>query len=92
MIAIHLDGERMEVTDKSTLGAIIPHHPPGCSVAIIRPSTQEQAKTGTLAISTTAGEIAIEISEGGEEFLKFPEIVQKLALHWEDRYATAFGP
>jgi putative methanogenesis marker protein 3 len=92
MIAIHLDGERMEVTDKSTLGAIIPHHPPECSVAIIRPSTQEQAKTGTLAISTTAGEIAIEISEGGEEFLKFTEIVQKLALHWEDRYATAFGP
>jgi putative methanogenesis marker protein 3 len=92
MITIHLDGERMEVTEKSTLGAIIPHHPPGCSVAIIRPSTQEQAKTGTLAISTTAGEIAIEISEGGEDFLKFPEIVQKLALHWEDRYATAFGP
>ena len=92
MITIHLDGERMEVTEKSTLGAIIPHHPPECSVAIIRPSTQEQAKTGTFAISTTAGEIAIEVSEGGEDFLKFPEIVQKLALHWGDRYATAFGP
>jgi putative methanogenesis marker protein 3 len=91
MITIHLDGERMEVTERSTLGAIIPHHPHGCSVAIIRPSTQEQAKTGTLAISTTAGEVAIEIL-GGDDFLKFPEIVQKLALHWGDRYATAFGP
>jgi putative methanogenesis marker protein 3 len=92
MIAIHLDGERMEVREGSTLGSVIPHHPHGCSVAIIRPSTQEQEKTGTLALSTTAGEVAIEIAGGNEVFLKSPEIVQKLTLHWSDRYASAFGP
>jgi putative methanogenesis marker protein 3 len=92
MITIHLDGERMEVREERTLGSIIPHHPPGCSVAIIRPQTQEQSQTGTLAISTTKGEIAIEIAGGIGEFLKSPEILQKLTLHWEDRYATAFGP
>ena len=92
MIAIHLDGEGVEVREGSTLGSIISHHPPGCSVAIIRPSTQEQAKTDSLAISTTAGEVTIEIVGGGDNFLKSPEIVQKLTLHWADRYATAFGP
>jgi len=92
MITIHLDGERMEVREGSTLGSIISLHPTGCSVAIIRPQTQEQSQTGTLAISTTAGEVAIEITKGYEDFLKSPEIVQKLTLHWSDRYATAFGP
>ena len=92
MITVHLDGERMGVSEGSTLGSIISHHPPGCSVAIIRPSTQEQAKTGNLAISTTAGEVTIEIAGGIDNFLKSPEIVQKLTLHWGDRYATAFGP
>ncbi len=92
MITIHLDGERMEISEGITLGTIIPHHPIGCSVAIIRPSTQEQATTGTLAISTTAGEVAIEIIGGNDDFLKSPEIVQNLILHWGDRYATAFGP
>jgi putative methanogenesis marker protein 3 len=92
MITIHLDGKRMEVGEGSTLGSIISLKTPGCSVAIIRPQTQEQSQTGTLAVSTTAGEIAIEITRGHEDFLKSPEIVQKLTLHWADRYATAFGP
>jgi putative methanogenesis marker protein 3 len=92
MITVHLDGERMEVGEGSTLGSIISHHPAGCSAAIIRPSTHEQAKTGNLAISTTAGEVTIEIDGGIDNFLKSSETVQKLTLHWSDRYATAFGP
>ena len=92
MITIHLDGERMEVREGSTFGSIISHHLPGSCVAIIRPQTQEQSQTGTLAISTTAGEVAIEITGGSDDFLKTPEIVQKLALHWGDRYTAAFGP
>ena len=92
MITIHLDGERMEVGERSTLGSIFSHHPPGCSVGIIRPATKEQAKTGNLTISTTAGEITIEITGWNDDFLKSSEIVQKLTLHWEDRYAAAFGP
>src|SRR5512137_845060 len=92
MITIHLDGERMEVGEQSTLGSLIPHHPSGSSVGIIRPATKEQAKTGNLAISTTAGEVTIEVTRQTDDFLKSSDIVQKLNLHWGDRYATAFGP
>jgi putative methanogenesis marker protein 3 len=92
MITVHLDGERLEINEGNTLGSVIPNHPPECSIAIIRPSTQEQAKTGNLAISTTAGEVIIEIARGNDDFLKSSDILQKLTLHWGDRYATAFGP
>src|SRR5512137_1375987 len=92
MITIHIDGERMEVGEQSTLGSLLPHYPSGSSVGIIRPATKEQAKTGNLAISTTAGEITIEITRQTDDFLQSSEIVQKLSLHWADRCATAFGP
>jgi len=62
MSTILLDGEKMDVSEGRTLGSVLPHHPPGCCVGIIRPSTQEQAKTGSLALSTTSGEISIEFS------------------------------
>ena len=92
MITIHLDGERVDITEGSTLGSVLLHHPAGLSVGIIRPSTQEQAKTGNLTLTTTAGEVVIEITGKIVDFLESPEIVQKLTLHWGDRYATAFGP
>jgi putative methanogenesis marker protein 3 len=92
MVTIHLDGERLVVAAGSTLGSIIQDHPPGCAVAIIRPATKEQAKTGSLAISTTAGQITVELTGEHAAFLESPEIVPQLALHWQDRYAAAFGP
>jgi putative methanogenesis marker protein 3 len=92
MITIHLDGERVDITEGSTLGSVLLHHPAGLSVGIIRPSTQEQAKTGNLTLTTTAGEVAIEIYGKNADFLESPDIVQKLTLHWGDRYAAAFGP
>jgi len=92
MITIHLDGERMEVGERSSLGSVLSHHPPGCSVGIIRPATKEQAKTANLVIRTTAGEVTIEITGRNDDLLKSPDIAEKLTLHWEDRYAAAFGP
>lgn len=92
MVTIHLDGERLVVAEGNTLGSILKDHPPGCSVAIIRPATQEQAKTGSLAISTTAGQITVELSGEHASFLESPAIVPQLVLHWQDRYAAAFGP
>jgi putative methanogenesis marker protein 3 len=92
MVTIHLDGERLVIAEGSTLGNILKNHPPGCAVAIIRPATQEQAKTGSLAISTTAGQITVELSGEHASFLESPEIVPQLVLHWQDRYAAAFGP
>jgi putative methanogenesis marker protein 3 len=92
MITIHLDGERLVIAESSTLGSILKGQPAGCSVAIIRPATQEQAKTGSLAISTTAGQITVELSGGHAAFLESPAIVPQLVLHWQDRYTAAFGP
>lgn len=92
MISIHLDGESVDITEGSTLGSILEHHPVGLSVGIIRPSTQEQAKTGNLTLITTAGEVVIEITAKIADFLESSEIGQKLTLHWSDRYAAAFGP
>ena len=92
MITLHLDGERLVVAEGSTLGSILKGHPSGCSVAIIRPGTQEQAKTGSLAISTTAGQITVELSGEHAAFLESPALVPQLVLHWGDRSAAAFGP
>ncbi len=92
MVTIHLDGERLVIADGTTLGSVLKDHPQGCAVAIIRPATQEQAKTGSLAISTTAGQVTVELSGEAGLFLESPEIVPQLVLHWGDRYAAAFGP
>lgn len=92
MITIHLDGERMDIGEQSLLGSLLPNHPPGCCVGIIRPATKEQAKTGNLIIRTTAGEVTIEITGRKDDVFKSSDILKKLTLHWEDRYAAAFGP
>ena len=92
MITIHVDGKRREIGAGSTLGSILPNHPTGCSVAVIRPAAKEEAKTGNLAISTTEGEITLELSGITPAFLESFEIINQLALHWEDRNAAAFGP
>lgn len=93
MIAIHLDGRKMELPGGSTLSSVLAGHPPDCAVGIIRPATQEQMQTANLAIATTAGEITVEVAgpEGSSVF-SAPDITGRLTLHWADRYAAAFGP
>jgi putative methanogenesis marker protein 3 len=92
MVTIHLDEERLELVEGTTLAQVLKNHPPGCAVAVIRPATQEQAETGSLAISTSAGQITVELSGAHTGFLESPAIVPQLVLHWQDRNATAFGP
>ena len=92
MITIHLDGERLETGKGSTLASILSGHEKDCCVAIIRPAIKEQAKTSSLAITTTAGEVTIEVQGQAAAFLESPGITEQLKLHWTDRYATAFGP
>ena len=92
MITIHLDGERMEVAEGATLETLLKNHPPDCCVAIIRPSTKEAMQTGSLSISTTAGEITFEGTGKETSFFDTPAITDLLAIHWTDRYAAAFGP
>ena len=92
MVTIHLDGERLEVGEGSSLAAILPALPPGVCVAVIRPAAQEQAATNSLAISTTAGEVTIDIVGESAAFLAAGDLTAHLLLHWHDRYAAAFGP
>jgi putative methanogenesis marker protein 3 len=92
MAVIHLDGERIEVRDKSRLSDIVPAIPDGCCVAVIRPAVQERERTNALTIATTAGEVRIEVEGDRAAFLEAPGAAAALLLHWHDRYAAAFGP
>ncbi len=92
MPVIHLDGVRLEISEGNTLSSVLSRQPEGCCVAIIRPATKEQAKTASLAMNTTAGEVTVEMTGQGAGLLESPEIAGQLAIHWSDRYAAAFGP
>lgn len=92
MVTIHLDGRRLDVDEHSRLTAILPPIPAGCCIAVIRPAAQEHAATNSLAISTTAGEITVEIEGEGVASLTAGGLAERLQLHWQDRYAAAFGP
>jgi len=92
MVTIHLDGERLEVGEGSSLAAILPALPAGTCVAVIRPAAQAQAATNSLAISTTAGEVTIDVAGESAAFLAAGDLTAHLSLHWQDRYAAAFGP
>ena len=92
MIRVHLDGEIREISERSSLSTLIPGQPAGCAVAIIRPATQEQEKTASITVTTTTGEITIELAGREVDVLERPEAAGSLVLHWTDRYAAAFGP
>jgi putative methanogenesis marker protein 3 len=92
MVTIHLDGKRLDVGEGSTLKTVLPPIPSGCCVAVILPATKEQAATNSLAISSTAGDVTVEVVGGGAGFLVTGELNDRLVLHWHDRYAAAFGP
>jgi putative methanogenesis marker protein 3 len=92
MIAIQVDGERREIPDGSVLSDILPEKDTVCAIAVIRPGTQEAGRSQNLQVSTTAGEIVIEMTVPVVPVDLDNELVPKLALHWADRYAAAFGP
>ncbi len=92
MAVIHLDGEKIEVAPGSVLRTIVPALPEGCCVAVIRPAVQEQAATNSFSIHTTAGEVRIEAEGDRAAFFMAPGAADALSLHWQDRYAAAFGP
>lgn len=92
MVTIHLDGEKVEVRNGTRLCDVVPALPEGCCVAVIHPPTQERARTDSLAIHTTAGEVRVEVDGMQAAFLEQPGAADTLRLHWQDRYAAAFGP
>ena len=92
MITIQLDGQTLEIPPGSTLGSIIPSRDPACCVAVIRPGTQEAEQSRSYQVLTSAGEIRIEIQAAGTVPLEQGDFLERLNLHWEDRYSAAFGP
>ena len=92
MVTIQLDGKSLEVREGSQLGEILPDRPADCCVAVIRPGARESATTGSIRLDTTAGEVIVELTPAGQEIIGSSTLPLPLALHWNDRYAAAFGP
>ncbi|MDI6866298.1 methanogenesis marker 3 protein [Methanoculleus sp.] len=91
---IQLDGKRVEVPEGSSLGDLLPGWDWHCSVAVIRPRVEEDvAESAEIRLTTTAGDLVVEMSDPAvASRLLQPEIAGRLHLHWQDRYAAAFGP
>lgn len=92
MITILLDGEKLEVRDGSLLKDVLPGRAPECCVAVIRPGARESATTGSVRLDTTSGEVVVELSPPGQQMFDSSLFSLPLTIHWQDRYAAAFGP
>ncbi|MDD1713295.1 MAG: methanogenesis marker 3 protein [Methanoregulaceae archaeon] len=92
MITIQVDGERRECPDGSIIADILPDRDPACAVAVIRPVTRESAQSESIQLSTTAGEITVELVKSPTPVTIDDRLIQTASLHWADRYAAAFGP
>ena len=94
MVEVHLDGTRMELEEGTTLADILPERELECCVAVIRPSEVESAETRYIRITTTVGEVVVELGEGASpSFIEqlFSLDTKSLKLGWNDRYSAAFG-
>jgi len=91
-VEILLEGKKLEVREGTTLGAILGPRDTGTAVAVIRPRAAEAAETQTVQLSTTKGEVVVELFRPEPVLVAAPGGGTSLDLHWEDRYAAAFGP
>lgn len=87
-----LDGKGLEVREGTTLGAILGPRDARLAVAVIRPRAAEAAETQTVRLTTTKGEVVVELLRPEKALLAPPGETGSLSLHWADRYAAAFGP
>jgi putative methanogenesis marker protein 3 len=99
MIAVHLDGEEVEIEEGSMLRDLLPGRDPECIVAIIRPTEQASAETRNFTLLTTAGEVVVEMNERLPRVLEAPDFAAlaggdagPLGIGWSDRYTASFGP
>ncbi len=90
---IHLDGERIEVPAGACLGDILPGRDARCSVAVIRPALGEDtAESQEIRFKTPLGDIIVDMTDPAVAArILLPGLAENLRLHWQDRYAAAFG-
>ena len=90
MPIIQHDGARRKLPDGATLADLCEGLDPRFAVAVIRPSTTEAAATANVRLLTTAGEVTVEVAQGGR--LPDGTALAGRKVGWADRNSVAFGP
>lgn len=93
-IQISLNGETRVVRDGSTLADLLPDHPTDCGIVLLRPGTAAESRdTSHLRFVTTASDIVVKLLPGVVLPVPTGDVTAaNLRVHWEDKYAAAFGP
>ncbi|HJK00692.1 MAG TPA: methanogenesis marker 3 protein [Methanocorpusculum sp.] len=98
-IQIFLNGKKKDLPKGTKLENILPDYKTGCGIAIIRPRASSQGDknqaydTSQLRFVTTAGDIVVELLPGVNLPIPIGKVSHmNLRVHWEDKYAVAFGP
>ncbi|HJJ92450.1 MAG TPA: hypothetical protein O0X64_01310, partial [Methanocorpusculum sp.] len=98
-IQIFLNGKKKDIPKGTKLENILPDYKTGCGIAIIRPRASSQGDRNQaydisqLRFVTTAGDIVVELLPGVNLPIPIGKVSHmNLRVHWEDKYAVAFGP
>ncbi len=92
MVSILVDGEKCDLPEGSRLKDVLPDRDPDCCVAVIRPGARESARTGSMRLDSTGGEVVVELTPAGQQVFNSSDLLLPIVIHWQDRYAAAFGP
>ncbi|HJJ43283.1 MAG TPA: methanogenesis marker 3 protein [Methanocorpusculum sp.] len=91
-IKVFLNGEQKTVAETTTIRDLLPKQPEGTSVVLLLPGSVSREKTPHLRLTTSAGDIVIELAKEMTFPLPTGEVEQNLRVHFEDRNAVSFGP
>ncbi|MDR0438947.1 MAG: methanogenesis marker 3 protein [Methanocalculaceae archaeon] len=96
---IFLNGEAKIVPKGTTLATLLMKHPTGCGIAILRSKTTAPWETNALydtsqlRFVTTVGDVVVKLLPNVVLPLSTENVSnENLRVHWEDKYAVAFGP
>lgn len=90
MASVLLDGIRVEISQATTLGDLLPDHDPVLSVAVIRPGTSSTSQTRQFLLKTTAGEVVVEV-HAADQGPALSDIPLDITVRWDDRQALSLG-
>ena len=95
MIDIELDNKPLTVPDGSTLADVLKHAIEpyrGTTIAIIKGTEESKEATAEYLISTTKGDIGIELSAYQDVWRDAESEIMNSSVKWAGREALAFGP
>ncbi|HDN66044.1 MAG TPA: methanogenesis marker 3 protein [Methanosarcinales archaeon] len=95
MITIELDTKPLTVPDGSTLADVLKHAESpyrGTTIAIIKGTEESKKATAEYLISTTKGDIGIELSAHQDVWRAAESEIANSGVRWAGRDALAFGP